>query len=147
MTLKVDSTAIKINNNLGVLKFSSNDKLVYLKNFITGTIDVSTSVVVVPFASLGSNDFLYLTIKFNTSNGNTVSELLGKFIPANGSIVTNFYGRGVNNTPAADSDFLCADIAGSDLRFTTYKVDYNTSVLASTVTSNITYKAGIYSYL
>jgi hypothetical protein len=147
MTLKVDATSIKINNNSGVLKFSSNDKLVYLKNFITGTIDVGAAVVTVPFVSMGSNDFLYLTIKFNASNGNTVSELLGKYVPANGSIVTNFYGRGVNNTPAADTDLLCADIAGSDLRFTGYKIDYNVTLQATTVTSNLTYRAGIYSYL
>lgn len=147
MTLNVDTTAIKIHNNLGVLKFSSNDKLVYLKNFIMGSVDIDGGIVSVPFASLGSNDFLYLTIRFNSSNGNTVSELLGKFIPANGSVVTNFYGRGVNNSPAADTDLLCADVVGSDLKFSPYKLDYTLAYQASYIISNITYKAGIYSYL
>lgn len=147
MTLKVDSTSIKINNNLGVLKFSSTDKLVYLKHLITGTVDVGSSEIIIPFQTVGINDFLYLTIRFNSSNGNTLSELLGTFVPANGCIVTNFYGRGLNNAPAADTDLLGASVFANNLRFQGYSVAYGGQPAATTITSNITYKARIYSYL
>jgi hypothetical protein len=147
MTLSVDSASISIKNSLGVVKFSSNDKLVYLKYSSIGTIDVGGSDVYAPFYATGSNEFLYLTLRFNSSNGNSVAELLGKFIPANGSIVTNFYGRGVNNVPSADTDYLCCGISGTSILFRGVKYAYDRQWYASTVTSNITYNARVYSYL
>jgi hypothetical protein len=148
MSLQITATEIRIQNALGVVKFTSNNKLVYPRTTKTGTITVGASSVSVPFASMSSSEFLILSFKINTCDGNVGGALAGTEIPGNGSIITKFYGRAVNNNPAADTDYLGAILIGDQLVFRAVKAPYNTTNLTTTdVTTNLTYRATIFSYL
>lgn len=148
MSLEITASEIRIQNALGNIKFTSNNKLVYPKHVKTGTLTLGGSTVTVPFQAMSSSEFLMISFKINSCSGNVGAALVGTEIPANGSIITNFYGRAVNNTPAADTDYMGVLLIGSDLVFKAVKAPYNTSSLvASDVSTNLTYRATIFSYL
>lgn len=149
MTLNVTSSEIQIKNSAGVVKFTSANKLVYQKYYQTGSITVGSGALWVPFTSVGSNDFLAMTINITSGTGQTnlISPMLGLEQPANGSILVDFYGRNVSNQAAADSEHLGVDVIGSYLVFKTVRFT-NTGVMGDGTTSNnITYKARIMSFL
>jgi hypothetical protein len=148
MSLNITATEIQIQNALGIIKFTSNNKLVYPRASKTGTITISSASISIPFTTMSDSEFLSLSFKINSCDGNVGSALIGTEIPANGSIITKFYGRAVNNTPAADTDYMGALLIGDQLVFRAVKAAYNTvSLTASDVTTNLTYKATIFSYL
>ena len=75
----------------------------------------------------------------------------GAFIPANSPIILNFYGRGVNNVPAADQDYLSLVLVPGYILVKPIKIayDYTRSQnmwANSSISSNISISARIYSY-
>ena len=149
MTLNVTANEIQIKNSFGQLKFTSNNKLVYQKTYQSGTIVVASGAVTVPFQSLKTNDFLVMNIILSSSTGNSLvtTALLNKVLPANGSLLVDFYGRNVNNTAAADSEWIGVDSIGDNLRFIATR-STRTDVFGPTVTSStLRYVARIWSFL
>jgi CRISPR/Cas system CMR subunit Cmr4 (Cas7 group RAMP superfamily) len=147
MSLKITSSEIQIQNSSGVVKFTSANKLVFPRYSKTGSVTVTTGTVLQAFDYLGEKEFLHLVIKLTACNGNVGNGLLNVEIPANGSIILNFDGRAVNNTAAADTEYLGISLAGNQLVFKSCKVDYTNNLVAPTVTTSLTYTARIYSYL
>ena len=147
MTLKVTSSQILIDNGAGVAKFNSSDKLTYLKYQKTSTVTVSNVDIYESFYSIGTNEFMVLSFTINSCTGNVGSGLLGKEIPANGSVIVDFNLRRSGNEGWADTDFIAAALVGSSLIFKPQKWDYRNSLEYSTIVTNLTYRAKIYSYL
>lgn len=147
MSLEITASEIKIQNALGIVKFTSNNKLVYPKYTKTGTITLSSSTVIVPFQPIASSEFLMMSFKLNSCSGNVGNAIVGIEIPANGSIITNFYGRAEFGYPAADIDYMGVLLIGSNLNFKAVKVTYESRLIDSTITTNLTYRATIFSYL
>lgn len=169
MTLLIDSSQISITNKDNTVKFTSNDKLVYLKHSILPTVNISSSEVIIPWTYTfdASKDFFQCSVRFNSSNGNVLTDIAEKgfFIPANGSIPTNFYGRGVfipvrdRNVACADEDYMSIVLFPTYISIKPVSVTYNVygsysgtsgdrNILKnSTIVSNVTVSARIYSYL
>ncbi len=147
MSLKITSDEIQIQNAQGVVKFTSNNKLVFPKYLKTNSITISTATVLQSFYYLESNEFLHLVVKITACDGNVGGGLLNVEIPANGSIVIDFYGRAVSNNAAADTEYLGISLAGNQLLFKSVRVDYNNTLVTPTKTTSLTYTARIYSYL
>lgn len=150
MTLNVTATEIQVKNSLGSVKFTSNNKLVYLKKYQTGTVDVNAnSTVYIPFDYLGPKDFLSMQVKFNTASGypTLMNPIIGKNIPANGSFMVDFYGRNVGQQPAADCENFGVDVIMNVLWFKCIRFDNYGQMKAGTTNNNITYTARILSYL
>lgn len=158
MTLTVNSSSIIIKNSAGQTKFTSNDKLVYLKNQQIGTFSFygnNLGLIEIPFYSMESNDFLYLSLKFNSCTGNAISqELLGRWIPANGSIVTNFRGfaAGAGGQPGVETCIFGGVASQNSLLFCEYRSgagQYTSDdrIKPTGISGNVTYDARTYSYL
>jgi len=147
MSLKITSSLIEIQNAAGQVKFTSNNKLVFPRAYKTGTVTIANNIVSVPFETLGSTEFLQLTFKLISCNGSVGGGILNVEIPANGSVITDFSGRAVNNTAAADTEYIGAFLIGNQLVFKTLRINYNQAVVASTITTQLIYQARIYSYL
>jgi hypothetical protein len=149
MTLNVNPNEIQIKNSLGQVKFTSNNKLVYQRAYQTGTVSLAGTAIEVPFQKLATNDFLVINILLTSSTGNSsvTAGLLNKLLPANGSLVVDFYGRNVNNTAAADTEWIGVDSVGEKLRFVSTR-STRTNVIGPTVTNtSIRYVARIWSFL
>lgn len=149
MTLNVTANEIQIKNSFGQLKFTSNNKLLYQKAFQTGTVTVGNAAVTVPFQRLTTNDFLVMNIILSSSTGNSAvtTALLNKVLPANGSLLVDFYGRNVNNTAAADSEWIGVDSIDDTLRFVTTRSTREDVISLNTTTSSLRYIARIWSFL
>lgn len=152
MSLVVANNIITIQNASNVTKFNSNDKLTYLKYSQTSSISVSGySPTQDLFYRLGINDFLVLTIRINSCTGNATAPVLGKFIPANGSIIVNIYGRaevqGSASYATCDTDVLSAGLSSSYLTFKINKASKVGNLQNSEITANLTYRAKIFGFL
>lgn len=149
MTLSVTSSEIQIKNSSGNIKFTSNNKLVYEKYQISGTVSITGSKIIVPFQALNNGDFLVVNIIINSCTGDTniTSVLINNLIPANGGIVVDFYGRDVDSSAAADTEILSIDILNSNLVFKSNRYTNYGILTDGTVTTNLTYYARILSYL
>jgi hypothetical protein len=147
MSLKITASEVQIQNAQGDVKFTSSNKLVFPRAYKTGTVTIYNNTVYEPFETLGINEFLQLTFKLISCTGNVGSGILNVEIPANGSVITEFYGRAVNNAAAADTEYIGALLVGNQLVFKTLRIDYNQNIVASTVSTQLTYQARIYSYL
>jgi hypothetical protein len=91
MSLKITSNQILIQNSAGVTKFSSSDKLLYLKGYQSGSVTMNANDVNTWFATpIGSpSDIILMKIEFTSSNGNLVSSFLGYEMMVAGSIALN----------------------------------------------------------
>ena len=149
MTINVTSSEIQIKNSYGTVKFTSASKLIYQKYYQTGTISTDGTAIWVPFNALAGGDFLTLTIKINSADytSEILAPLIGKDIPANGTLIIDFYGRNVNNQAAADSEILGVNIVNNFLIFKSTRFDNNGNITNGSRLLNLTYKARILSYL
>jgi hypothetical protein len=162
MSIVVDNTSIKIQNAAGQIKFTSDDKLVYLKAQQIGTINFYGSAInyKYPFSNSVSNAFTYISIKFNSCTGNALAaELIGKWIPANGSIITNIkaYGAGASGQPGVETSVLGLAVSSNNtLVFMQYASRFDNStpgagssygVGTTAISGSFTYDARVYSYL
>jgi hypothetical protein len=149
MTLSVNANTISIKNKFGVTKFTSDNKLVYLRAYQTGSVTLSNTTIQEAFTSLSDKDFLVLTIKINSGTGqpDLVNSIINREIPANGGVVVDFYGRPVDNTGAADVEILGVDLIGNQLTFKTVRYPNTGIITSGTTTVNLTYYARIWSYL
>jgi hypothetical protein len=156
MTLSITGSNILIQNTNGTTKFTSADKLVYLKAANTGTFTISPSAptVIMPFgASITSEkDFFMMNIKFNSCTGNGVVSstinLLNRYLPANGAVFINFHAFRNFHYMDAESEILTSGLVGSNIYFKgAFSNIYDSVTQGIEHTSNITYKAYIYSYL
>lgn len=149
MTLNVTATKIEIKNATGGIKFTSDNKLIYLKYSQSGTLNITGATSYVALQSLGPKDFLVLNLKINSATGQTeiISPLLGKTIPANGTIIVDFYGRNVNNAAGVDTEMLCVDLILNALWFKTVRYNNVGAMSTGTTSLNITYTAKILTYL
>lgn len=150
MTLNVTPSEIQIKNSLGQVKFTSDNKLVWQRKAIqTGSLTISGSKVSVPFTTLTDKEFLVISVIITACNGvvDGVTSLINKELPANGSIMIDFSGRAVSNSPAADSEHLAVDLIQNDLVFKTIRFNYDGTMVNGTRTTTLTYKARVWSYL
>lgn len=149
MTVNVTATKIEVKNASGTVKFTSDNKLIYQRKLQTGTLALNGATSYVVFDSLGTNDFLVLSIKINSASGEAgiISPLISKNIPANGSIIIDFYGRNVNNQAGVDTEMLCVDLVRDVLLFKTVRFNNLGIMSAGATTLNVTYTARILSYL
>lgn len=151
MTLNVTPTEIQIKNASGQIKFTSNNRLIYQKGYYTGTVGCGpgygNELTIGSFIGLGVNDFIISTINIQSCTGAVGQALLGLDIPANGTIITEYYGRAENNEGRADQDMMCFSIVDGYRTVRGYKLDYLGSLLDTTITTVFSYKIFIYSYL
>lgn len=147
MTLNVTSSAIQIKNSAGVVKFDSTNKLVFLRSAKIGRTTVYQSEVIVPFTTLAPEEFLVLNIYIHSCTGTVGNQLAGIQLPANGTIITEYYGRAISTSAAADQDMLFCSLAGSNLVFKAVKCDYNNQLVPTTISTDFTYTARVYRYL
>lgn len=147
MTINITASEIQVKNRFGQTKFTSSNKLVYLKRQQTNTLNISTGDIYESFYSIGVNEFLVLTYTINSCTGNVGAALIGKEIPANGSVIVDFNLRRVGNEGLADTDYIATALVGSNLVFKARKMNYNYYFTNSSIITNLTYKAKIYSYL
>jgi hypothetical protein len=104
MSLTVKSGIITIQNAAGQTKFTSSDRLVYQKLYMSGqiTIDTNTETASVPFSVAGPNDFLVIAVNFSymqtiQSYADIASSTLNKWLPANGTLMVSINPRQVGN--------------------------------------------------
>jgi len=148
MTLQTTSSQILIRNSAGTTKFTSDNKLVYAKFSKTGSVTISNATVKVPFARVGSNDFVVVTATIDSSTGNVNGNtgVAGKKIPANGSILTHVDGRASGNSGICDIEFIGVMPCGDSLVFNGLYFDYLGNMTKPIKTTTLTYSAILYSY-
>lgn len=152
MTLNITSNEIQVKNAQGNIKFTSNNKLVYLKHQKIGTRSFNGFSLnyYIPFYELKPKDFVVLYIKFNACTGNGVpASLIGNWIPANGSIIINFrgYAAGASGQPASETEILGVTATNnSSIDICQYMTGPN-GMTRGNQTGNFDYDARVYSYL
>ena len=146
MSLSVSPNLIEIKNSSNVTKFTSNNKLIFLKDKKIGLVTLGADDIWIPFTSIATNEFLHLTIIPYWTNGNGLNDLLANSIPANGTLLTNFYGRNFESTAGADTDYMGIALIGSYLVFRAGKINALNRHSPSTITTGMIYNAYIYRY-
>ncbi|NDB57405.1 hypothetical protein EB001_03030 [bacterium] len=146
MSLSASPDLIEIKNSSNVTKFTSNNKLIFLKDSKIGYVSLGSQDIWIPFTSIATNEFLQLTIIPFSTDGNGLSDLLANSIPANGTLLTNFYGRNFESTAGADTDYMGIALIGSYLVFRAGKINALNRHSPSTITTGMVYKAYIYRY-
>jgi hypothetical protein len=103
MSLTVKSGVITIQNAQGQTKFTSTDRLVYQKKYMSGeiTMDATVETVGVPFSPAGPNDFLVVAVNFSyiytvQSYADVATSTTNKWLPANGTLMISVNPREVN---------------------------------------------------
>lgn len=149
MTLKISSTKVEIQRADGVKKFDSDNKLVYQKFAQSETVTLSNQTIKRPFYTLLPNEFLVLNVKINSCDGNVQgnSGFVGKYMPANGSILIDVYGRASGNSGICDIEYIGIAASGSSLVFNSLRFDYLGNMSKGIKTTNLTYFARVYGYL
>ena len=149
MSLKVTSDKIIIQKADGATKFTSDNKLIYAKASISGSVTVSNATVKVPFTRLGIKDFVVITITIDSSTGNVNGNtgIAGKKLPANGSILIHVYGRADGNAGICDIEYLGINVCGDSLVFNTLAFNYQGIMTKGQKSTTLSYNAIIYSYL
>ncbi len=124
MTIKTSPlSGISIQNTSGVDMFNSNDKLLYRKNYYSGSISLGPSVmtVAIPMQSAVSdaNTLFIIQSKITYCNGNFGSAFVGSVVDLSSSILTNF-GYATTYVEITQSDYLSAAVqrvsSASDLQ-------------------------------
>jgi hypothetical protein len=148
MSLKITSSLVEIQNSAGQVKFTSNNKLVYLRHLREDTINYNGSFTSVPFVTMSTNDFLIMSIKIISSSGNVQGNtgLAGIEVPANGSILTYVYGRASGNTGICDLEYLGINVCGSNLHINSLRFNSDETFAVGSISSTIKYRARLYSY-
>ena len=146
MSLSASPNLIEIKNSSNVTKFTSNNKLIFLKAEKIGYVSLGAEDIWIPFTSIAANEFLQLTITPYSTNGNGLNDLVANSIPANGTLLTNFYGRNFESTAGADTDYMGIAIIGSYLVFRAGKINALNRHSPSTITTGMIYNAYIYRY-
>jgi hypothetical protein len=147
MSLSTSPSLIEIKNSSNVTKFNSSNKLIFLKAYQSGTVTLAGSDLWIPFTTLGSSEFLQLNVTPTWTDGNGLSDLLNNSIPANGTLLTNFYGRNFESTAGGDSDYMGINIISNYLVFRAGKINALNRHSSSTITTVMDYKAYIYRYI
>lgn len=149
MTVRTAASQIQVRNADGSVKFTSDNRLVFLKAYQQGSVSIGSGSVGVFFQACGPNDFLVISIIINSSSGNAAgnASVVGLEIPANGSIMIDFEGRAVNNTAAGDCEYLGVRLINNSLVFKQIRYAYDGKILNGTKVTNLTYKARLYSWL
>lgn len=149
MTLKISSTKVEIQRADGTKKFDSDNKLIYQKFSQTETVVLSNQTIKKPFYTLQAGEFLVLNIKINSCDGNVQgnSGFVGKYMPANGSILIDVYGRASGTSGICDIEFIGIESAGDSLIFNSLRFDSNGMMSKGIKTTNLTYFARVYGYL
>lgn len=158
MTLSITGNLIQVKNAQGQVKFTSNEKLVYLRYTQQGNIALTGYYEqVLPFYPLESKEFFMLRLRINSCSGNAIDPALyGKWFPANGSIVTNLrtYAAGAQGEPGVETCILAAATNGTGgIGFVQYmggittQGSNNAYLTQSNISLNVDYDARIYSYL
>lgn len=147
MSLSTSPNLIEIKNSSNVTKFTSNNKLIFLKAYQSGTVTLAGSDLWVPFTTLGTSEFLQLSITPTYTDGNGLIDLLNNSIPANGTLLTDFYGRNFESTAGGDTDYMGVSIISNYLVFRAGKINALNRHSPSTITTTMVYKAYIYRYL
>jgi hypothetical protein len=103
MSLTVKSGIITIQNAAGQTKFTSSDRLVYQKLYMSGEINMLPSVetVAVPFSVAGPNDFLVMAVNFSymptvQSYASVAASTINKWLPANGTLMVSINPREIS---------------------------------------------------
>lgn len=94
MTIKTTASEISVQNASGINKFSSNDKLMYRKNYFSGSLSLgpSTPRVLVPLygAVSDSNTFFLVQAKITSCNGNIGTGFIGSTFDLSGAVLLHF---------------------------------------------------------
>lgn len=124
MSLTVKSGIITIQNALGQTKFTSSDRLVYQKLYMSGTIDLDSSIesYAVPFSVAGPNDFLTVAVNFSyiqtsASYADISSSTINKWLPANGTLMVNIYPRQEGNSAVCSTQTFGVALINDTLYF------------------------------
>lgn len=149
MSLTVTATEIQIKNPSGTVKFTSANKLIYIKATKTNTITLGGAAVYDGFQALGTNDFLVMSFKINSCNKSLGQRLIGPSFVANGPTVLDYSSYQINSyTWSVDQEIMHWDIRNSNLLFYSERFYGGTFArVAPQATTNFTYTATIYSYL
>jgi hypothetical protein len=149
MSLKISQNQILVQRADGSVKFTSDNKLIYQKFFKSATITVASATVKESFQAMGEKDFLIISVNIVSSNGNVNGNtgIVGKAIPANGSLLIDVYGRAEGNSGACDIEYLGINVCGSDLVFNTIRFNADGVMSKGQKTTQLTYTAAIFSYL
>lgn len=124
MSLTVKSGIITIQNAAGQTKFTSSDRLVYQKAYLSGQIDLDTNTdtVSVPFSQAGPNDFLVLAVNFYymqtiQSYADIAASTLNKWLPANGTLMVSINPRQIGNDAWCSTQTFAANLIQDTLHF------------------------------
>lgn len=149
MSLTVTPTEIQIKNPSGAIKFTSADKLIYIKATKTNTLTISSSAIYDGFQALGINDFLVMSFKINSCNKTLGQKLIGPSFIANGPTILDYTSYQVTSLDwTVDQEIMHWDVRGSNLLFYSERFyGYLFSQVTPQATTNFTYTATIYSYL
>lgn len=111
MTLNVTASEIQIKNASGQVKFTSNDKLLYLLRETTGTVPVAGQTILGlntdPFTQIPLEKRVpIISVKINSCNGsNFPGNLIGTMTPANRTIVVHFAAGATNRVTGRVSPY------------------------------------------
>lgn len=123
MTIKASTSGISIQNASGTDMFNSTDKLLYRKNYYSGSISLGPSVtaVVIPMSGAVSdaNTLFIVQSKITYCNGNFGSGFVNSTIDLSSSILTNF-AYSTTSVEITESDYLSVSVqrvtSASDLQ-------------------------------
>lgn len=153
MTLNATATAITIKNSAGVSKFDHTSRLAYRSFYQTGGgVNFSGGAnILVNLTSQLSVDFYILNFKITFTQGNALTGLTNIWIPGNGTVNAHFYGRGVNNVPSADTDYISAALVNNNtaIVFSPTRINYvnGGSPARSPLVTYMSYKLSGYKFL
>lgn len=152
MSLQITSSSINIKNSNGVTKFTSNDKLVYLRYerlFTHTATGAGAGRTAYSFYPLYPNEFTVMRVKFNSCSGNGVpASIIGTWIPFNAPLITNcnIFAGGAQGEPEVILSYIQGVATNSgEIWFNEYALQGG-GVLQSTITADILVNARIYSY-
>jgi hypothetical protein len=113
MTLKASASNISIQNSSGTDMFNSNDKLLYRKNYYSGSVSLGPSVttVLVPLSGAVSdaNTLFVVQSKITFCNGNFGAGFVNSIIDLSSSVLTNF-AYSTTSVDITENDYLSVAI-------------------------------------
>lgn len=149
MSLKIASNQILIQNSVGVTKFNSSDKMLYLKGYQAGSVTMNAYDVHNWFVTPNSlaSDTVLLKVEFTSCNGNIISGFLGYEMMVAGSILLNTISGSYANSIDTEQTILNVGVVRGAVIFRKYKVNGGHRMMASPIYFTLNYKWYQYSSL
>lgn len=149
MTINISQNLIEVKDKIGRVKFTSEEKLVYLKAIYQGIITVSNFNQVVTIGNVEDKDFYQIAYKILGSNGNQIngSLLVGANVFTSGSTIVNIDAFRSGDNGCVNCEIFGAELCGNNLVFSGVFLQWDGTIYPMQHYVTVEYRLNLYSYL